>query len=140
MSMMRTASCHCGDFRLVCEGEPRKISMCHCLDCQRRSGSVFSVAVFYARDAVERRGPEPARFERPSASGHPVAFLFCPRCGSNVCWEPARMPHLVGVALGAFGDPDFPAPSQSVWTKDMHRWLSLPEPVIAFEEAPPRTR
>jgi len=30
------------------------------------------------------------------------------------------MPELVGVALGAFADPTFPQPTQSVWTKDKH--------------------
>lgn len=110
--------------------------MCHCLDCQRRSGSAFSVAVFYAREAVHARGPAPGRFERQSASGYAVAFLFCPRCGSNLWWEPERMPHVVGVALGAFADPDFQPPIQSVWTKDKHRWLSLPGTMTCFDVAP----
>jgi hypothetical protein len=114
--------------------------MCHCLDCQRRSGSAFSVAIFYSRDAVQRQGPEPGRFQRPSASGYPVTFLFCQRCGSNVCWEPERMPNLVGVALGAFADPEFPAPVQSVWTKDMHRWLTLPDTIVPFEQSPLSSR
>lgn len=138
--MTRVATCHCGDLRLECEGEPRKVSMCHCLDCQRRSGSAFSVAVFYPRDGVSPKGPQPGRFQRPSASGYPVAFLFCPRCGSNVWWEPERMPDLVGVALGAFADPQFPPPAQSVWTKDMHRWLTLPEAITPFDGAPPSSR
>jgi hypothetical protein len=135
--MARIAQCHCGDLRLVCDGEPRKISMCHCLDCQRRSGSAFSVAVFYSRAAVRSDGKDPERFQRASTSGYPVSFFFCPRCGSNVWWEPERMPGLVGVALGAFADPDFPAPVQSVWTKEMHRWVTLPEEVVRFDVAPP---
>jgi hypothetical protein len=135
--MSRSASCHCGDLALVCEGEPRKVSMCHCKDCQRRTGSAFSVAVFYAREQVRLEGGSPGRFERGSSSGRPVAFSFCLRCGSNVFWEPGRMPDLIGVALGCFAEADFPAPVQSVWTKDMHRWLALPGGIARFEEAPP---
>jgi hypothetical protein len=50
------------------------------------------------------------------------------------------MPNLVGVALGAFADPDFQAPVQSVWTKDMHRWLTLPDTIAPFDQAPPSSR
>ena len=123
----RTARCHCGDLALTCEGEPRRVSMCHCEDCQRRTGSAFSVAVFYDRGQVKVEHGETRAFERPSASGHPVVFHFCPRCGANTHWEPARMPDRIGVALGAFADPSFPAPEQSVWTHDKHAWLTLPE-------------
>jgi hypothetical protein len=56
-----------------------------------------------------------------------VVFHFCPRCGANLYWEPARTPCRIGVALGAFADPNFPAPQQSVWNHDKHTWLTLPE-------------
>jgi hypothetical protein len=111
--------------------------MCHCLDCQRRTGSAFSVAVFYARDRVRVDCGTSVVFERGSASGFPVRFHFCGRCGSNVYWEPARLPDLIGVALGAFADPSFPRPEQSVWTKDKHEWLGLPEDMAAFTVNPP---
>jgi hypothetical protein len=124
--ILRTARCHCGDLELACEGEPAKVSMCHCDDCQRRTGSAFSVAVFYDRDKVRLVRGAPRQYERPSASGFPVVFHFCPRCGANTHWSPARMPERIGVALGAFADPNFPAPEQSVWTHDKHAWLILP--------------
>jgi len=49
----------------------------------------------------------------------------------------SRRPDLVGVALGAFADPSFPRPEQSVWTKDKHAWLRLPERMTTFESNPP---
>jgi hypothetical protein len=73
------------------------------------------------------------RFERDSASGFSVEFHFCIRCGSNIYWEPRRMPNIVGVALGAFADPKFPPPTQSVWTRDKHVWLVIPEDITQFE-------
>src|SRR3546814_5793244 len=36
--MERDASCHCGKLILRCRGEPAKVSLCHCMDCQRRTG------------------------------------------------------------------------------------------------------
>lgn len=136
----RTAGCHCGDLRIECAGEPRKISMCHCRDCQRRTGSAFSVAVFYERERVQVASGASETYERPSASGFPVTFHFCDRCGSNVYWEPARLPELIGVAIGAFADPDFPRPEQSVWTRDKHGWFDLPGEIAQFELNPPLRR
>jgi hypothetical protein len=132
----RTAQCHCGRLQLACEGAPHKISMCHCDDCQRRTGSAFSIAVFYERERVRVQGAAPKSFERPSASGFCVLFHFCGDCGANVFWEARRMPHLIAVAAGAFADPNFPAPAQSVWTKDKHAWLELPDTIAQFALAP----
>jgi hypothetical protein len=136
----RTARCHCGRLQVECIGSPRKISMCHCLDCQRRTGSAFSIAVFFARDAVRVASGECGKFDRPSASGFSVSFCFCLRCGSNVLWEPRRLPDLIGVAAGAFADANLPRPDQSVWTRDKAAWVLLPEGMPCFETNPPPRR
>jgi hypothetical protein len=112
--------------------------MCHCLDCQRRSGSPFSVAVFYPREHVRIAQGSSKVYQRPSASGFDVSFHFCSRCGSNIFWKPRRLPDLIGVAIGAFADPDFPMPEQSVWTTSKHHWLDLPETMTAWEQNPVR--
>jgi hypothetical protein len=122
--------------RIECQGAPRKISMCHCADCQRRTGSAFSIAVFYEGASVRVVSGTLAVFERLAANGFKVLFHFCSRCGSNVMWEPRRLPDLIGIAAGAFADPNFPRPEQSVWTKDKHAWVSLPEDMPCFETNP----
>jgi hypothetical protein len=60
-----------------------------------------------------------------------------PGCGSNVWWEPERLPGIVGVALGAFADPAFAAPEQAVFIRDKHHWLELPDQMAVFERNPP---
>ena len=135
----RVASCHCNRLVISCMGDSKKISMCHCLDCQRRTGSLFSVAVFFERDRIHLLQGEPNSYERGSDSGFPVRFHFCGDCGSNVYWEPARMPTLIGVAVGAFADPAFPLPHQAVYVKHKHSWLVLPVEITAYEERPSAT-
>jgi hypothetical protein len=66
--MTRTASCACGSLTAACEGEPVRISICHCLDCQRRTGSAFGAAAFFPREAVRTDGPSQV-FERAADSG-----------------------------------------------------------------------
>ena len=111
--------------------------MCHRLECQRRTGSALSVAAFYDRKCVTVTHGAPRTYSRDSASGFPIVFHFCPHCGSNLWWEPARLPGLIGVALGAFADPAFAAPEQAVFIRDKHHWLELPREMAMFECNPP---
>lgn len=136
--MIREAACHCGAASLRCEGEPAKVSLCHCRDCQRRTGSLFSVAAFFPRELVAVTGIALRQFRRGSASGFDVTFHFCPECGTNLMWEAARLPHVVGVAAGAFADPTFACPEQQVWCEERHHWLILPGAIPAYARNPVR--
>ena len=134
--MAREASCHCGLFVVRCEGEPAKVSLCHCFDCQRRTGTLFSVAAFFPKSQFTVIQGQSQTYRRPSASGFDVAFNFCIECGSNLWWEAARLPSLIGVAAGAFADPTFPAPEQAVWSEHQHAWLSLPKEIVSHARNP----
>ena len=118
----RVATCACGQLRIACRGGPLKVSLCHCLDCQKRTGSTYGIAAFFPRERVRAEG-RASRYERSSDSGHAVAFHFCPDCGSTVFWEPERKPEAIAVAVGSFADPSFPAPTQSVWNERRHPWV-----------------
>jgi hypothetical protein len=118
----RTATCACGQLRVACVGDPLKISLCHCLDCQKRTGSAYGVAAFFSRKDVEANGAF-RTFRRGSDSGFAVNFYFCPSCGSTVFWEPERRPDSIAVAVGSFADPTFPAPSQAVYKERRHAWV-----------------
>ena len=120
--MKRTATCACEQLRVTCTGEPVKVALCHCLDCQKRTGSTYGVAAFFPRREVETTGPSQT-YRRTGDSGFAVTFHFCPHCGSTVFWEPARRPELIAVAVGSFADPAFPAPSQSVYNERRHLWV-----------------
>lgn len=121
----RIARCACGALRVRCTGDPSLVSLCHCLECQRRTGGPFGVAAFFARDAVTSDGASRV-FRRPSDSGHDVTFHFCPQCGSTVYWLPERKPGVIAVAVGAFADPDFPPPTQAVYAQRRHHWIPIP--------------
>jgi hypothetical protein len=118
----RLATCSCGQLRVTTSGEPSKVSVCHCQACQRRTGSAFGVAAFFARDNITVEG-RATTYSRPSDSGFDISFHFCPVCGSTVYWEPSRKPGQVALGIGAFADPDFPAPTQQVYTEHRHDWL-----------------
>ena len=105
-----------------------RISVCHCLDCQRRTGSAFGAAAFFPREQVVVAGQSKS-FERSSDSGAVVRFHFCPECGASVHWERSTRSEIVGVALGAFADPAFPAPDREVYRERGHAWVKLDLPI-----------
>ena len=118
----RRASCNCGQLHLLCEGEPVRVSMCHCLECQRRTGAVVSNQAWFERQVVSISG-NATQFARTADSGRSVTFRFCPVCGSTVYWETEQFPGLIAIAVGAFADPAFPAPKHSVWERRRHPWI-----------------
>lgn len=114
----RKASCSCGQLHLLCEGEPVRISICHCLECQKRTGGPFGAQARYPSERVTIEG-RATHWSRTGDSGGTATFSFCPICGSTVCWA---LPGFVTVALGAFADPGFPPPHASVYEDRQHPW------------------
>src|ERR1700739_1990032 len=100
------AACVCGQLTVSCSGDPAQISLCHCLACQRRTGSTYVIAAFFPRENVMVAGGAAAH-TRQSDSGYSVTFSFCPHCGSSVYWKASRKPEMAAVAVGAFADPVF---------------------------------
>jgi hypothetical protein len=116
----RKSSCNCGKLSVTYEGpDPQRISLCQCYECQKRTGSVFSVQARLPIEHVTVEG-ESTTWTFPDDSRKPVDFRscdsggatyhFCPECGSTVYWEISIAPDFLGVAIGGFTDPTFPPP------------------------------
>ena len=116
-----TASCSCGQLRLTCEGDPVRVSICHCLECQKRTGSVFGSQARFPSERVTVEG-RATQWSRTGDSGGTATFRFCPVCGATVYWEADGIPGFVTVAVGAFADPGFPPPHVEVYEGRQHRW------------------
>jgi hypothetical protein len=121
----RHAACSCGQLRITTDGEPVRISMCHCLECQRRTGSTYGVQARFGRQSVRTEGRATA-YERIADSGQRITFHFCPECGSTVWYWQDANPEVVAIPIGAFADPDFPPPTASVWEARRHAWSGIP--------------
>ena len=101
-----------------------RISVCHCLNCQRRTGSPFSAQARFPEDKVVLSG-ETRSYTHRGGSGGRATFLSCPDCGSTIAYEIESLPGLIAIPLGAFADPDFPPPRFSVWEKRKHPWVHI---------------
>jgi hypothetical protein len=120
----RTATCRCGKLSATCEGEPGRVSVCHCLECQKRSGSVFAIQARWPEADVTISGKSEV-WERLADSGHKATYRFCPECGSTLAYVIEGWPGVVAIPVGAFGDPDFPAPRFSVYEHRKHPWIEI---------------
>jgi len=130
----RSASCSCGQLRIQVHGEPRGVGLCHCLACQQRTGSVFAaLASFSAPFEVFGTATE---YVRVGDHGAKFLFRFCPVCGTSVFHTEDGNNGTVSVAVGAFADPNFPAPHVSVYDSRRHPWVQLPPGTIAFDKDP----
>ncbi|MBB3354683.1 GFA family protein [Rhizobium lentis] len=126
--MNKLAQCHCGSLRAKTSGDPLMVSICHCRDCQRRTGAVAGSGAIFAKAEVMIEGDRRI-FERDAAQGRKVRFHFCPNCGTSLYWEGDFNPDLYIVAVGAFADPAFPPPLVSVYEESRHDWFQLPDGV-----------
>ncbi|MGI4718846.1 MAG: GFA family protein [Janthinobacterium lividum] len=102
--------CLCGDVRLLASGRPRRVGICHCLDCRKHHGALFYAAAIFPQDAVTITGAT-----RDYAGRH-----FCPRCGSSVF---ARSEDEIEVHLGALDAPDRLMPTYENWIIRRESWL-----------------
>ena len=105
-----TGGCLCGAVRLVASGPPYRVGLCHCLDCRKHHGALFSTLAIFPGDAVTIEG-ETRDYEGRS---------FCPRCGSSVF---ARSEDEIEVSVGALDAPDQLTPTYESFVVRRESWL-----------------
>lgn len=121
----RVASCSCGQLTVTTTEDPVRVSICHCLACQKRTGSVFGAQARFRRAAVAIHGPA-REYVRVGDEGGRAEFSFCRACGATVHYRFEGNEDFIAVPVGAFADPAFPAPSVSVYGERRHPWVTLP--------------
>lgn len=127
---VREARCACGALCASAEGEPVRISVCHCLACKRRTGSALAWNATYHAACVTVSGAYHT-YERRSDEGNWARHHFCPACGCSVHYEIEVRPGMISIPAGAFADADFPAPTIQVYEERACPWL--PELGLAKE-------
>lgn len=117
------ASCRCGQLAAVATGTPVRISVCHCLNCQKRSGSAFAAQVRFPADHVTITGK--ARTYTATGENGAAHFHFCPACGATIAFTNDAVPGTIAIPLGAFDDPRAFAPTVSVFESRKHDWVVI---------------
>jgi hypothetical protein len=132
MSASREGGCACGVVRYRLTSEPLFTHCCHCLNCQRQTGSAFVVNLLIEADRVEllAGAPQPVGVLRDDGS---TQLIFrCPSCQVAV-FSRYGGPDVSFVRGGTLDQPASVTPDVHIFTRSKLSWLTLPESVPAFE-------
>jgi hypothetical protein len=119
-----TGGCLCGSVRYSVEAEPMFTVVCHCISCQKQSGSAFSVEFIVASSSVSVQG-QTKTFHEKGDSGKAVERRFCPECGSALISWGAMMPDALFIKAGTLDDPSWIAPTMEVYCDRAQPWVNL---------------
>lgn len=128
------ASCQCGKLKVKVPGPTIAVVACHCLACQKRSGSPFGEAAYWLHEEVSIEG-EAVQFDRSTDLGGLFSQFFCPHCGTTVYMRGTKNPTMTGVPIGLFDDPHSMQPIRSVWEDMRHSWVTIPTAIQHFPRA-----
>src|SRR5689334_17906252 len=125
--------CACGAVRYRLTSDPLFVHCCHCLNCQRQTGSAFVINLLIEADRVELLAGEPEGVDVPRDDGSSQRIFRCPSCRVGVFSEYGR-PQLRFVRAGTLDDPADVTPDVHIYTRSKVGWVTLPESVPAFDE------
>jgi hypothetical protein len=135
MPELHEGGCLCGSVRYRAEGKPARVSVCHCADCQRRTGSAFAVVAHFKHENLEMTGGPLSAYEYRSDESHRwIRLEFCPRCGTTVTLTSEQSPGGRTVSGGTFDDPGWLSIERHVWTRSAVGWMTYPPGVETFEK------
>ncbi len=131
MSVSREGGCACGAVRYRLASEPLFTHCCHCLNCQRQTGSAFVINLLIETDRVELLAGEPQAVSVPRSGGKKQRIWRCPDCQVAVYSQYTRR-QVRFVRGGTLDDPAAVAPDVHIYTRSKLPWVVLPDSVPAF--------
>jgi hypothetical protein len=132
MSVSPEGGCSCGSVRYRLTDEPLIVHCCHCLNCQRQTGSAFVINLVIETNRVELLTGEPQVVEVPRDDGSAQQIYRCPDCQVAV-YSQYTWPELRYVRAGTLDDPSSVSPDVHIFTRSKVPWVELPPNVPAFE-------
>ncbi len=138
MSDRVSGGCLCGSVRYQANPDPGTAYYCHCRDCQIGSASAFTVAIFSSESDFRILSGELAAYEQIADSGRGLKRMFCPLCGTPVCWTGEGFPGTVLISLSSLDDPEAYRPVHEGWTDRALSWSRIGDEVQSFPGRPDR--
>jgi hypothetical protein len=132
MSVSREGGCACGAVRYRLTSDPLFTHCCHCLNCQRQTGSAFVINLLIEVDRVELLAGDPQPVAVLRDDGSKQTIFRCPTCQVAVFSQYGR-PEVRFVRGGTLDDPSGVMPDVHIFTRSKLPWITLPESVPAFE-------
>jgi hypothetical protein len=125
--------CTCGAVHYQLTSAPMIVHCCHCLDCQRQTGSAFVLNALIEADRVTLISWDPQPVDVPTDSGKPHQIFRCPRCQTAIWSVYGGRSALRFIRVGTLDRPDRLPPDVHIYTRSKQPWVSLPAATPAFE-------
>jgi hypothetical protein len=132
MSTQREGGCSCGAVRYRLTSDPLFVHCCHCLNCQRQTGSAFVINMLIETERVELLTGEPEEVAVPRSGGQTQEIWRCPTC-QTALYSQYTTPTIRFVRAGTLDDPSSVAPDVHIFTRSKLPWVLLPDDVPAFD-------
>lgn len=117
--------CHCGAIAYEAEVQPGSVSICHCTDCQRLTGSAFRANVSAPADRFRLLRGSPKTYVKVADSGARRVHAFCSDCGGPVYACAEGNPQSYSLRVGALNQRhELGTPARQIWTRRRFGWLS----------------
>lgn len=132
MSVVRDGGCACGEVRYRLASDPLFVHCCHCLNCQRQTGSAFVINLLIEADRVQMLAVQPQPVDVPRDDGSTQRIFRCPTCQVAVYSEYGR-PEVRFVRAGTLDQPSGVVPDVHIFTRSKLGWVTVPESTPSFE-------
>ena len=123
--------CYCGSLRYAVQGDPLNTIICHYKNCQRQTGSAFSVAISVPRGSLSMDGSV-ATCDITGDNGAVSRRYFCAKCGSPIAIDPATMPAVTFLSVGTLDDTSWVKPEVQLHCESAQSWVRLSEDTRNF--------
>jgi len=139
MSKSNRGQCVCGDVTYTVTGEPKRVTICHCKWCQRRTGSAFGVEAVFEANQIKINDESVKCYRHISdESGRWLDQYFCGKCGCNIGFSLEAVPGIRTIAAGTFDDPSWLRSDRyqrrHVFTRSAQDWAVIPDFVESYEK------
>jgi hypothetical protein len=125
--------CSCSAVRYRLTAKPMFTHCCHCLDCQKQTGSAFAINALIETSRIDMLKGAPKPISMPTESGRPHDIHRCEHCQVAVWSDYGRRPYLRFVRVATLDQPHAIAPDVHIFTRSKVPWVRLPEAARAFD-------
>ena len=136
MADLLTGGCLCEAVRYTVRQTMRFQSyVCHCTDCQTRSGSAFGIQLSVLTGDLEVSGAL-LKGEHVQPSGAVAGIYACEKCLTRIYTDNDRRPGIANLRAGTLDNSQALAPATHLWVSSKLPWVVIPEEAVAMDRQP----
>lgn len=132
---MYQGGCQCKQVRYQFSGEPLTCYACHCTECQKSSGSAYTLSMILNRKDIEIIKGEVA-INRFNHNGVIVERHHCSNCGTAFWYGADEYPDIIAFKPGTFDDTKWFKPIAHLWLRSVQPWVKLDSDITQYQKQP----